>query len=125
MPITYFMYSCTETMKIMLSARAINNNFINVLDITDKSSVPVSPKQIQTDPDTLISAHNSYFNLAILIPGIMTTFYYPGPDTVATWKYINACLYVITQMRIICRLFHQWLNQLFKFSIFLFRSTFP
>ncbi|WP_260249041.1 hypothetical protein [Morganella morganii] len=55
-------------MKIMLSARAINNNFINVLDITDKSSVPVSPKQIQTDPDTLISAHNSYFNPAILIP---------------------------------------------------------
>ncbi|KNZ89920.1 hypothetical protein AKG16_01650 [Morganella morganii] len=62
------MYSCTETMKIMLSARVINNNFINVLDITDKSSVPVSPKQIQTDPDTLISAHNSYFNPAILIP---------------------------------------------------------
>ena len=119
------MYSCTETMKIMLSARVINNSFINVCSITDKSPVPASPERTQTDPDSLISAHNSYFNLAILIPGIMTTFYYPGPDTVSTWKYINACLYVITQMRIICRLFHQRLNQRFKFSIFLFRSIFP
>lgn len=119
------MCSCTETMKIMLSARVINNSFINVFGITDKSSVPASPEQTQTDPDTLISAYNSYFNLAILIPGIMTTFYYPESDTVATWRYINAYLYAIAQMRIICRLFHQWLNQLFKFSIFLFRSTFP
>lgn len=65
-PIKYGTHSYAETVEIMLFAWAINNNPVNVWDITGKSSMPAELKQALTDPDTVIFAHNSHFDRTML-----------------------------------------------------------
>lgn len=65
-PIKYGTHSYAEAVEIMLFAWAINNNPVNVWDITGKSSMPAELKQALTDPDTVIFAHNSHFDRTML-----------------------------------------------------------
>ncbi|WP_274371501.1 DNA polymerase [Morganella morganii] len=65
-PIKYGTHSYAETVEIMLFAWAINNSPVNVWDITDKSPMPAELKQVLTDSDTVIFAHNSHFDRTML-----------------------------------------------------------
>ncbi|MEQ5125827.1 DNA polymerase [Providencia alcalifaciens] len=65
-PIKYGVHSYAETAEIMLFAWALNNNSVNVWDITNKSSIPIALKEALTDPNTIIYAHNSHFDRTIL-----------------------------------------------------------
>ncbi|MHD0614745.1 DNA polymerase [Morganella morganii] len=65
-PIKYGTHSYAGAVEIMLFAWAINNNPVNVWDITGKSSMPAELKQALTDPDTVIFAHNSHFDRTML-----------------------------------------------------------
>ncbi|MDD9339573.1 MAG: DNA polymerase, partial [Providencia heimbachae] len=65
-PIKYGTHSYAETVEIMLFAWALNNNLVQVWDVTDKSPMPTELKQALTDPNTIIYAHNSHFDRTML-----------------------------------------------------------
>lgn len=65
-PIKYGTHSYAKTVEIMLFAWALNNNLVQVWDITDKSPMPTELKQALTDPNTIIYAHNSHFDRTML-----------------------------------------------------------
>lgn len=65
-PIKYGTHSYAETVEIMLFAWALNNNLVQVWDVTDKSPIPTELKQALSDPNTIIYAHNSHFDRTML-----------------------------------------------------------
>ncbi len=80
-PIRNGTHAYAEHTEIMLFAWAINNNPVQVWDITNDTTIPAELHQSLLDPTVTLFAHNSHFDRTVL------RYYWPGFDhDISRWR---------------------------------------